>query len=1125
MSANRSDQMLRDEGLNVISQSLYKEIYTELPNKIRDRRRWIWELMQNAKDVIRHKGYVELILTEETVTFAHNGAPFLYNNLAAILSQRTSKAPDYTDDQKKIFFDKIFCSEQIVEDEELQRFLKTSGRFGSGFMTTYLLSKKILLESLYTDGERTKKFSLSLDRSVQLETDLINKVKVSFDRFAEIESFGENDIITGHESNPNECHTKFTYTFEDDASKVIAKEGIEDLHASVQCVFCFVDLFEQVIINENGKITVYTRMDPLVTGEVSITRVLKTTNGNDPVVLQMVKVSTKYNVASIALPVVPAEGTYSLAAPHPKTPFQFISFPLIGSESFSFPVIVNSPLFNPGDLRDKVHLNLTTECAYNKKVSLNRELLEKCLELYRVLVTYAIGQKWQNLHFLAKTAIPPDTDSIWYKDNIQSKILTTIRDSSIVKPYSGEVNICVKDAKFPVYDNGKLLDLWNLCAYLIPDKIPDEIDAPLWKKIITDNKDCWEGADLDFGLEKLLGLIMDCVDMKTFTEKYFEGNAAEAYKALNEIIRFTEEENKELLDRIEDPFLIIPSQTGLFTEKKKLRRDKGWPEHPIPHQIKTVLKTMGNNWFEKLVSDDILCFESVMTRSVKEASDRVKAKAEKYLLKPIIKESEVEELKNLEQFYAAMFELIGFCSGLSEHHQDIFDLCRKLFPDLVSGELIVIDGAKDFDWSYCYRWMAEICTEKIASFKNMEGLCHFLNGKVYPAATGLTDEEINIKYSTDTFISGVISFAGQFNNNADRLLEKHSIVPNQNNDFQIFSIELFNDTYKKSTVIGQPDSPKPIPERLKELVKELGHDVRKSLLHEGVSLKLPAALDTEYLCGVADKLIIDSRDSTDPLIKNAIRELDKWIALNIDESNRGAYFGRFYEKRHSIVLNTYTPEERNNVDQILKSGQSAALAKISKNVSSAETINKIAELVESNDIGEVMSVMEKYPGITTQRMEYLLRLEELSKGLKTDVEYTPDEIQQSENFLTGYKGEAFIYQQLKGLGINIEWTNLSNVKTDTLITDDTGAQHYILDKGKQYDLVADLENGHKVYIQVKATKTDIKAADLIALPISTKEWTFLGDTKLGESFYLVRVFNIGNGPKPYYLKMGDQLLN
>jgi len=1113
--------MLRDEGLNVISQSLYKEIYTELPTKIRDRRRWIWELMQNAKDVISGRGFVEIVLTDDAVTFAHNGNAFSYNNLAAILSQRTSKAPDYTDDQKKSFFDRIFSEDQTIDKTELERFLKTSGRFGSGFMTTYLLSKNIKLESLYTDGVRTKEFSISLDRSVIIDTEMVNKVKISFDRFSEIEKFTDADRNVTVNINPTECNTKFTYTFEDDASKLIANEGLADLHASIQFVFCFIDLFEQVTIKENGVKTIYKRIEPITTGKISIIRISKKIDNNDPVILQVVKASAKHNAASIALPITASGLSYALSTPDEKTPYQFISFPLIGSESFTFPVIINSPLFNPGDLRDKVHLNLTTEANYNKKVLLNRQLLEKCIELYLDLLDYAITQKWQNLHYFAKTAIPPDMDMPWYKDEIQSKLLLAIQNAKMVKPHSGKENIRVLDAKFPVYQDLKLHDFWTLCAHLIPGEIPHEEQASFWKKVITENKEYWEDAKHDFELESLLDLVGERLDMSSFTSKYFPENERLAYQILNKIIQFTESENKELLDRVKDPYLIIPAQSGTFTEKKKLRRDKGWPESPIPLEVKNVLKTMGNNWFEKLVKDEITCFESSMTRSIKDASDRVKAKAEKYLSKPILKETEKAEL---ESFNKAMFELIAYCNEATDTHKMIFKLSKRLFPEELKSDLTLITGAQDFDWSYCHRWVVEKCLDKIANFESMQGLCSFLNDADYPVTTIMSEDEQQLKFQTDGFINEVIVFIRAFNNNAERLLEEYAIVPNQNNDFLLYSADLFNDTYKKSTTIGQPDSSNSIPERLKELVKELGEDVKKYLLHEGVTLKLPAAFDTEDICGIADKLIIDNRDSQNPQIKNAIRELDKWIAVNIDEPNRGAYFGRFYERRHSIVLNTYTNEERDNVDQILKSGQSAALAKLSKNVSSAATINKIADLVETNDIGEVMSVMEKFPGITIQRMEHLLRLEELSKGLKTEVDYTPNEIQQAENFITGYKGEAFIFQQLKNAGIQVEWTNLSVTPTDTFIIDDAGGRHYILDKGKQYDLVAKTENGQTVYIQVKATTTDIQSADLIALPISAREWNFLGDTKTGESFFLVRVFNIGNGPQSYYLKMGDQLL-
>lgn len=44
-------------------------------------RRWIWELLQNAKDVAGSKVKVEIILNKDFLQFKHNGKPFLMKNI------------------------------------------------------------------------------------------------------------------------------------------------------------------------------------------------------------------------------------------------------------------------------------------------------------------------------------------------------------------------------------------------------------------------------------------------------------------------------------------------------------------------------------------------------------------------------------------------------------------------------------------------------------------------------------------------------------------------------------------------------------------------------------------------------------------------------------------------------------------------------------------------------------------------------------------------------------------------------------------------------------------------------------------------------------------------------------
>ena len=88
-----------------------------------DRRRWIWELVQNAKDSIvndntRSSVIIELDVTGGVVKFKHNGAPFSPKSRLGLMYQY-SKEKDKRGDEG------------------------STGRFGTGFMTTHCLSRKV----------------------------------------------------------------------------------------------------------------------------------------------------------------------------------------------------------------------------------------------------------------------------------------------------------------------------------------------------------------------------------------------------------------------------------------------------------------------------------------------------------------------------------------------------------------------------------------------------------------------------------------------------------------------------------------------------------------------------------------------------------------------------------------------------------------------------------------------------------------------------------------------------------------------------------------------------------------------------------------------------------------------
>ncbi|BAZ11378.1 hypothetical protein NIES4071_32040 [Calothrix sp. NIES-4071] len=114
-------------------------------------RRWIWELLQNAKDVANTKVRIEIIFNKQHLEFKHNGKPFLMKNITYLIEQvstkdRNSNKPQDSSDVKEV---------------------RTTGKFGTGFMTTHLLSKKVELSSIFHDSKRNvyKRLQLNLDRS------------------------------------------------------------------------------------------------------------------------------------------------------------------------------------------------------------------------------------------------------------------------------------------------------------------------------------------------------------------------------------------------------------------------------------------------------------------------------------------------------------------------------------------------------------------------------------------------------------------------------------------------------------------------------------------------------------------------------------------------------------------------------------------------------------------------------------------------------------------------------------------------------------------------------------------------------------------------------------------------
>jgi hypothetical protein len=116
-------------------------------NVPRSASRWPFEITQNAHDPGPRTGQTEvnfsLSFDGNTLVYEHDGKPFSAQELAALLSGGSSKEFEAID---------------------------TTGRFGTGFLLTHVLSLQVNFDGIFAAGTGHEKVSIALDRSGDEDT-------------------------------------------------------------------------------------------------------------------------------------------------------------------------------------------------------------------------------------------------------------------------------------------------------------------------------------------------------------------------------------------------------------------------------------------------------------------------------------------------------------------------------------------------------------------------------------------------------------------------------------------------------------------------------------------------------------------------------------------------------------------------------------------------------------------------------------------------------------------------------------------------------------------------------------------------------------------------------------------
>lgn len=617
------EQGRKEDGNRSIADKIIKRLHDLDKTVENNQGRWAWELLQNAKDSIAEyddrKISVQIILDSNNVEFKHNGIHFTEQDVRGIINQISSK--------------------EIEEGEHNRR----TGRFGTGFLTTHLLSRVIHVKGiLETVNKEYFSFEFPLDRDGKLTSQLIPKIENAWSQF-----HNSAKQISG-DYDKSLYNTSFSYRLDTEEQKSIAKMGVEEFIKLIPFVLAFIQKIEKVEIvnNINNCTTIF--LNTHENNDEFVIPIRKFENDVKSEILILTKSNEEIAIATI---VERNDDGFSIQSinDYPKL---FCDFPLIGTETFYFPVIVNSFYFNPQTERDGVWLKGKKD-SEDKEVIENQNILGQAVELFNEVLQQISSHSFFNLYNIAESRMPQTNekyfDEDWYRLSILKPIRQQLLNTKLVEIESDpKEKKLISDVWFPLksYSENVQENLWQFTYDLFPNAVCKKEHLSSWCAVSWDG---WNKITYAEIVKDLAG--------QTNIEKLSQTlrkNENETYDWLNLLCKFILEEDSNLVHF--ENSAIIPNQNGIFKKRSELNIDKIKDADLID-----ILELLGDDWKNILLNDNV----GFGRYTVKEKKD-IAVKITERLQKPAYKND----------------DFIKAISLLSEWFENNKELAKELFSEL-----------------------------------------------------------------------------------------------------------------------------------------------------------------------------------------------------------------------------------------------------------------------------------------------------------------------------------------------------------------------------------------------------------------------------------------------------------
>lgn len=571
-----------EDGSRSIADNIIKRLGDLDKTVDKNRGRWAWELLQNAKDSIAathtRKVAIKVEYHSTYLKFSHNGSHFTDLDIRGIINQLSSK-----------------------ERSKAEQPLKT-GRFGTGFLTTHLLSRKVIITGILkaVDNNRYHAFEFLLDRTAENSDELRVKLDETWSDF-----FSKPAILDNYDETIVGFNTTFHYILEADKQRSIAEIGLDEFIKLLPLVLTFIPKLESVeIIDYVREKQVKFEVNPQKTAK----NLVCIQNVENKVVKDLFVLTKTDEQVTIAVLLKQIKEGFAIQ-PINDFPKLFCDFPLIGTEKFYFPVIVNSFYFNPLTERDGLWLKDKS----HKEVAINQALIERTVLLVKKMIQDLEQNDFYDLYNIAKTEMPKISDVIfdetWFKIRVQAPLRNLIYKAKIVEIENLAEKRAIESLDFPTkhYLEPVQLNLWQYIFDLNAGNVCKKVHLAAWSRLSWNSESIrihsWQPSQIlwhgwkSVSYSNLLEMVEKYNDVTTLS-KQLNRNEENTFNWLNNLYTFVLENDNNLV-MFKDK-AIIPNRKGVFKKKTDLKIDKINDD-----MLLEILAILGNDWNDILIHPDI----------------------------------------------------------------------------------------------------------------------------------------------------------------------------------------------------------------------------------------------------------------------------------------------------------------------------------------------------------------------------------------------------------------------------------------------------------------------------------------------------------------------------------------